>query len=72
MEAVVNNQSHGVYNFELDGVVVAVLDKDSTGGVICILCDKPEKYIQRFFSPESDAEMVSDCRLMRSLGIKSM
>lgn len=71
MKSLLNNPSRGVYDFEENGVVVAVIDKDSNEGTIVILCDKEEKYIQRFWMEETDEELVMRCRHMRTLGIES-
>jgi hypothetical protein len=70
MKTLLNNPKHGVYDFEENGVVVAVIDKENIGTTI-ILCDEKEKYIQRFWVEDSDEELVMRCQHMRALGIES-
>ena len=71
MKALFKDQKTGVYDYDVNGETIAVIDKDSSEGTIVILNTK-DRYLQRFFLDSTDKYMVESCQLMKKLGIKSL
>lgn len=56
---------------EINTYLNAIVDNSNPNKRIVVLTDKKDKYIQIFFTNNSDLELIEQTRLMRDIGIKS-
>lgn len=66
------NRSQGVHSFFEGEKEVAKIDNTDMNDIKVILIDTEEKYIQRFFINKEFKDIVSNCKIMRKVGIPSL